>query len=280
VLLAAAGCNDISDHLDAGYGLGELRDLRATEATELAAALDAAAAVLCRYVVWPSESAPVAVTLWLAHTHIVSEFESTPRLAFLSPEVWSGKSRSLVVLERLTPAPMMTANISTAALARTLDAGSTRTVLLDECDAVFGSRAREHEDLRAILNAGHRRGATYARCVGEGAKMTVRSFNRAVDRPSAVHSGPRHRLRAPQRPERGPAGVSTWPGGLPGSLGVHIGPAYPSGRGSGWAAKQAVPVDRGPVRPGVIRLPTTTRQVSPPRPASSDDAEGGLTCPK
>jgi hypothetical protein len=33
------------------------------------------------------------------------------------------------------------------------------TLLYDEIDTVFGPRAREHEELRGLLNAGHRRGA-------------------------------------------------------------------------------------------------------------------------
>src|SRR5262249_10901482 len=32
------------------------------------------------------------------------------------------------------------------------------------------------EDLRALLNAGHRRGAQVARCVGEGSKLSVKRF--------------------------------------------------------------------------------------------------------
>src|ERR1019366_4544216 len=37
-------------------------------------------------------------------------------------------------------------------------------------------KAGDHEDLRALLNAGHRRGATVPRYVGEGTSMTVQLF--------------------------------------------------------------------------------------------------------
>ena len=67
-------------------------------------------------------------------------------------------------------------NVTPAVLARTIDDHPT-TVLLDEADAVFGPRSKEHEDLRAILNSGHRRGAGYARMVGEGSKMTAKTFS-------------------------------------------------------------------------------------------------------
>jgi hypothetical protein len=40
--------------------------------------------------------------------------------------------------------------------------------LFDEIDAVFGKKAKEHEDVRALLNAGHRRGAHVGRCVVHG----------------------------------------------------------------------------------------------------------------
>ena len=50
------------------------------------------------------------------------------------------------------------------------------TILLDEYDTYFGSKvAREHaEDLRGLLNAGHRRGKPVLRCVGPSS--TVQEF--------------------------------------------------------------------------------------------------------
>ena len=42
------------------------------------------------------------------------------------------------------------------------------TILFDEIDTVFGAKAREHEELRALLNSGHRRGAKAGRCVVRG----------------------------------------------------------------------------------------------------------------
>jgi hypothetical protein len=42
------------------------------------------------------------------------------------------------------------------------------TILFDEIDTVFGAKAKEHEELRALLNSGHRRGATAGRCVVRG----------------------------------------------------------------------------------------------------------------
>lgn len=140
-----------------------------------AAVLDETAAFLGRFVAFPSESAHVAVTLWAAHCHAVAAFDSSPRLALLSPEPGSGKTRTLEVLGLLTPRPMHVLNASVAVTFRAVDAEQP-TLLLDEVDAIFGRRsADEHEELRGLLNAGHRKGATVPRCVGPNHEL--KKFN-------------------------------------------------------------------------------------------------------
>jgi Protein of unknown function (DUF3631) len=129
-----------------------------------------------RFNVFPQESAYVAVALWDAHAHLLECFEATPRLAFLSPEPGSGKTRALEICELLVPEPMATVNATPAALFRTV-AGPTRpTILFDEIDTIFGPKAKDNEELRGLLNAGHKRkGVTY-RCVGDGGAQTVQPF--------------------------------------------------------------------------------------------------------
>src|SRR5262249_53066356 len=62
-------------------------------------------------------------------------------------------------------------------LFRKLDA-ETVTLILDEIDTVFTEKPSEStEGLRAILNAGHRRGTQVQRCVGVGTSQTVRGFD-------------------------------------------------------------------------------------------------------
>jgi hypothetical protein len=124
-------------------------------------------AFIGRYVAFPSPSAAAAVTLWAAHAHAPDVFDSTPRLALLSPEPGSGKTRTLEVLDLLTPAPMHALNASVAAVFRSIEAARP-TLLFDECDAIFTRRGKDdaNEDLRALLNAGHRKGATIPRCTG------------------------------------------------------------------------------------------------------------------
>jgi hypothetical protein len=71
---------------------------------------------LGRFVAYPSEHAQVAHALWCVHTHLMDRWDSTPRIAFLSPEPQSGKSRALEITDLLVPRPMQTVNISTSAL--------------------------------------------------------------------------------------------------------------------------------------------------------------------
>ena len=48
------------------------------------------------------------------------------------------------------------------------------TLLFDEVDAVWSKRGKDdnHEDLRALLNAGYKRGASIPRCVGPKHEVT------------------------------------------------------------------------------------------------------------
>lgn len=135
-----------------------------------ASLLDDVEDFISRFVVYPSEHATVATVLWAAHTHALDCFESTPRIAFLSPEPGSGKSRSLEVLELLVPRPVMAVNATPAYLFRKVgsDDDARATVLFDEIDTVWGPRAKDNEELRGLINAGHRRGATAGRCVIRG----------------------------------------------------------------------------------------------------------------
>ena len=73
---------------------------------------------LGRFVLYPSEHAQTAHTLWCVHTHLMHLWDTTPRLAFLSPEPASGKSRALEVTELLVPNAVMAVNVSPAYLFR------------------------------------------------------------------------------------------------------------------------------------------------------------------
>ncbi|MGX1320501.1 hypothetical protein AB7M17_003954 [Bradyrhizobium sp. USDA 377] len=136
-----------------------------------AALLDDVRKFLGRFVSYPSGHASVAHTLWVPHCHLMRAWESTPRLAFLSPEPECGKSRALEVTELLVPNPINVTNVSPAYLFRKCgdEESGPPSILFDEIDALFGPKVKnEHEDVRSFLNSGHRRGATFGRCVVRG----------------------------------------------------------------------------------------------------------------
>ena len=131
--------------------------------------LDEVNAFLGRFVSYPSKDAHVAHALWILHTHLMDAWESTPRIAFLSPEPGSGKTRALEITELLVPRAVQAVNVSPAYLFRKVaDPDGLPTILFDEIDTVFGPRARDNEEIRGLLNAGHRRGAVAGRCVVRG----------------------------------------------------------------------------------------------------------------
>lgn len=131
--------------------------------------LDDLESFLARFVAYPSEHARVAHALWIAHAWLMDRWDSTPRIAFLSTEPGSGKTRALEVTAPLVPNPVHAVNVSPAYLFRRVsDTAGLPTVLYDEIDTVFGPKAKDNEDLRGLLNAGHRRGATAGRCEVRG----------------------------------------------------------------------------------------------------------------
>lgn len=139
--------------------------------------LNAVHTFIGRFVVFPTEHEHTATALWTAHAHALDCFESTPRIAFLSPEPGSGKSRALEVLETLVPRPLQSVNCSAAVMFRKVgDVLNRPTVLFDEVDTIFGPKAKEHEDIRGLLNGGHRRGASAHRMVGQGSSMRAVEF--------------------------------------------------------------------------------------------------------
>ena len=70
--------------------------------------------------------------------------------------------------------PMHAVNCSPAALFRSVaDLEHRPTILFDEIDTVFGPKAKDNEELRGFLNAGHRRSGVAYRCVGLGTAQRV-----------------------------------------------------------------------------------------------------------
>jgi Protein of unknown function (DUF3631) len=155
---------------DAADAVAEGRDLAALLAgpptPTLAKALAAIEQFLRRYVVFARPETVMAVVLWVAHTHAIERAEATPYLAISSPEKQSGKTRLLECLQLLAHGCSGIAITPTAAtIYRSLEATPGATLLLDELDAVFRDHSDKYEEVRAVINAGHRRGATVPRSV-------------------------------------------------------------------------------------------------------------------
>jgi len=153
-----------------------LRVLRPVAQIDPAELLDQVTTFITRFSVFPDPHCAPTVALWCAHTHAIAHFYTTPRLILDSAEPGSGKTRVLEVAQFLVAKPEMTISITTAAIFRMLAVGPV-TLLFDEIDAVFSTKTGgNHEDLRALLNAGYKRSATVARCVGDASRMKVERF--------------------------------------------------------------------------------------------------------
>jgi hypothetical protein len=133
---------------------------------------------LLRFVSYPLHAASVAHLLWIVHSHLMEAWFSTPRLAVLSPEPGSGKSRLLEITALLVPRPLLSVKSSTAYVLRKIaDQANRPTVLFDEIDTIFGPLAHGNEDLRAVINAGYRRGFKVGRCSTERGKIVTEELD-------------------------------------------------------------------------------------------------------
>src|SRR5262249_17288882 len=80
-----------------------------------------------------------------------------------------GKTTLLDVIEALVNKPLVVSNTTGAALVRIISLDRP-TLLVDEADTFLTS----NEDLRGIVNAGHKKSGCFVRC--EGGQNEVRSF--------------------------------------------------------------------------------------------------------
>lgn len=139
------------------------------ESVNGAEVLDAIAKTFARYVVLPSGGADVC-SLWCALAHVFEMFLCSPRLNVRSAEPECGKTTLRDVVGLFVPRPVLTENLTVAVLFRLVNAQKP-VILADEYDAWI----RDNEEMRGLLNAGHRRGAKVYRCEGDGNE--VRAFD-------------------------------------------------------------------------------------------------------
>jgi len=122
---------------------------------------DAITDFITRFVDLPSLDELATFAVWVIHAHAIAYQDCTPRLALLSPEPGSGKTRALEVLELLVPNAYPMFDSSPAALFRLLGQGAESglpTVLFDEVDNALNDKTNGSSNVIAILNSGYTRG--------------------------------------------------------------------------------------------------------------------------
>jgi Protein of unknown function (DUF3631) len=131
------------------------------ERIEGAHLLDSIADAIRRHVVMSNHARDTAA-LWAVHPYLLDCFLVSPRLAITSPTKQCGKTTLLDVLARLVLKPLPSANVSTSVVFRVVQ-GHRPTLLIDEADTFI----RENDELRGVLNSGHRQGGSVVRNVGD-----------------------------------------------------------------------------------------------------------------
>jgi len=118
--------------------------------------------ILDKYLVLPAHAA-VAIPLWIMRAHCDEAFDISPRLAILSPVKRCGKTTLLEIIAKLLPRPLSTSNVTASVIFRVIEKYHP-SLLIDEADSFM----RENEELRGIVNSGHRRdSAMVLRNVGD-----------------------------------------------------------------------------------------------------------------
>jgi putative DNA primase/helicase len=118
--------------------------------------------IFTRYLVLPP-GAGVALALWVVFSHVHDAFTVSPVLGLSSPTKRAGKTTTLTILRGLVPQPLLTSNVTSAVLFRSIEK-FVPTLLIDEADSFL----KDSEELRGVLNSGHTRSAAAViRSVGD-----------------------------------------------------------------------------------------------------------------
>lgn len=152
--------------------LAELDNLDAINGDQL---LKEVSAFIGRYLQC-SEQQRTVLALWALHTYCLPAAQVTPYLAIRSAEKQSGKSLCLRLLSLLCNHPALTASFTANSLTRRID-DAIPTVLLDECQAILGTRNRgKGPALRAILASGFECGVGYTDATHERNTFAPKAF--------------------------------------------------------------------------------------------------------
>jgi hypothetical protein len=123
-----------------------------------------------KYTAFENEGIAFPIALWTVATHLCSKFDAFPYLVITSLTKRSGKTRLSELISFVCERPMNSAAMSASAMFRSIDPQDYNvsqtnppTIIFDEAE-MFSSEAAT--TMRAVLNAGYRKGQTVARTVG------------------------------------------------------------------------------------------------------------------
>jgi putative DNA primase/helicase len=135
-----------------------IEDLEPFDGTvDICAVLDALTKFFRDYVVLMKPTSAKTLALWVIVSYCFDCFDICPYLAITSPQKGCGKTLLIDLLAAVAYRPLRAANISVAAVFRTIDLLHP-TLLIDEGDTFL-----DDKELRGVLNAGHRRGGSVIR---------------------------------------------------------------------------------------------------------------------
>lgn len=174
--LVNAAAKELAGEQDEGKGAGGCLVFDEVEPWPVpvdgASLLEDAYQLLARYVIADKETLRAAA-LWSALTWFADFATVLPLAVVTAPEKNCGKSTLLNALAKLACRPLYASNITPAALFRSVEKWQP-TLLIDEADTF----AKDNEELRGVLNAGHTRDqATVIRVVEVGGELEPRAFN-------------------------------------------------------------------------------------------------------
>jgi putative DNA primase/helicase len=168
-ILSEAAGSTLSDNNGQGRALNLPNPEPWHDAVNGAALLSDIVQEIERYMVMETGAAET-VALWVIHTYALDAFGISPRLAITSPRPGCGKTTLLDLLHHLVLKPLLAANVTPAAVFRSVEVARP-TLLIDEADTFL----KDNQELRGVLDSGHRRGGNVVRIVGDD--MEPREFS-------------------------------------------------------------------------------------------------------
>ena len=139
-----------------------------TDANPTGVVLQTVSDYLDRFLILSDEQR-VAICAWVCMTYIYEAYDTVPYLVVTSAEKRSGKTRVIECVQSICRNPIVVTGLTEAVLFRVME--RKPTLLIDETDTIFAQNkqlSERQEALRAILNAGYRRGTVVYRCAPNG----------------------------------------------------------------------------------------------------------------